>query len=128
MTEDEKSELIKRLTAAISDVIDSVDGAINRECGATLRLDTGEEVSTDIDPLTIDIYDAGNDTYETFYSLTVSDLVENMIVSDSSGPPDARQLSLPDDPDRFVLVRDELRRLADLIDEAISTRKEDDGA
>ena len=108
--------LAERLHRAINEVLDV--GAAMIEASAWLRLDSGyQDAADNADPLTIDIYDTRGDYEAPFYSVRVSALVERMIesrVERRTGP-------INEGAEELSLIRDELRRLADRIDQVIAT-------
>ena len=93
-------------------------GAAMIEASAWLRLDSGYQNAADnADPLTIDIYDTRGDYEAPFYSVRVSALVERMIESRA----ERRTGLIHEGTEELSLIRDELRRLADRIDQVIAT-------
>jgi hypothetical protein len=120
MIDDEKEQLKLELLGAIKAVFDGVAAPV--DCSPWFRLDAGfEGAPANPNPLTIDIYGDG-DFDEPFYSVVVADVLERMfdIRSDKTGK------LIPEETDfeSFRLMRDELHRLADLIDKALATRQD----
>lgn len=121
MTDDEKLELATQLGKVINALLSPTE-SMKAKAWLRLDLDSGDKTApVDPNPLTIDVYDDNSDADDAFYSVTLSELIERMIDDRSlDGRLDHKEPILP-----FLQIRDELRHLADLIDEALSTREED---